>query len=291
MSDALAQFLMDSFASGKDALISMAKVGLFFLFLGLLVKRAALFTDMRRALAETGLNLQILFFNLIVMAPIIVICAQGLDWLFVTQGLSLIAPETWDKLPLPLVVFIGVFIGDFVGYWRHRFEHSRFLWPSHAVHHSDTEMTWLTLERFHPINRMTSFLIDATVLLFLGLPPAALIANVAARHYYGYLIHADLPWTYGILGRIFVSPAMHRWHHAADKAAFDTNYATVFSIFDQAFGTFRVPGPCNVPLGVTDDMAPTLAGQIGYAFSARAYRRPGAKPAPQAVDRAAPVTK
>lgn len=279
MSEALAQFLLDSWTSGIDAVVSMAKVGAFFLFLGLLVKRTALFTDMRRALAETGLNLQILFFNLIFVAPVIVVCAQAFHWVFVTQGLSLFPPGAWESVPLPLVIFIGIFVGDFVGYWRHRLEHSRFLWPSHAVHHSDTEMTWLTLERFHPINRMTSFLIDASVLLFLGLPPAALIANVVARHYYGYLIHADLPWTYGPLGRIFVSPAMHRWHHAADRAAFDTNYATVFSVFDQAFGTFRVPGPCNVPLGVTDDMAPTLAGQIGYAFSPRAYRRRGAKPA------------
>jgi hypothetical protein len=138
-------------------------------------------------------------------------------------------------------------------------------------------MTWLTLERFHPINRLTTFLIDSSALLLLGLPPAALIANMLVRHYYGYLIHADLPWTYGPLGRVFVSPAMHRWHHAADKAAFDTNYATVFSIFDQAFGTYRVPGPCTVPLGVTDDMAPTLAGQMSYAFSPRAYRRRKAK--------------
>ena len=281
MFDAIRLLLLETLASGLLAVESLAKTAAFFFFLGLLVKRTALFTDMRRAVAETGLNIRILLFNLIFVTPVIILGAQGLHWIFVTQGFTLVDPSFWNGMPLVLVIFIGIFVGDFVSYWRHRFEHSRFLWPSHAVHHSDTEMTWLTLQRFHPINRLTTFVIDSSALLILGLPPAAIMANVLVRHYYGYLIHADLPWTYGPLGRVFVSPAMHRWHHAADRAAFDTNYATVFSIFDQAFGTYRVPGPCTVPLGVTDDMAPTLAGQMAYAFSPRAYRRGKGTPKPK----------
>ncbi|CAN1492351.1 ERG3 Sterol desaturase [Paracoccaceae bacterium] len=273
MTDLVIQVLQDSWDSVVAAIREMLPVAAFFLFLGMLVKRSALFTDMRRAAAEAGLNLQILLFNLIVIGPLLVLSSQILIWAFVTKGWSLIDRELWHGLPALPVILFGIFLGDFVGYLRHRLEHTRPLWPSHAVHHSDTEMTWLTLERFHPINRITTHVIDTGVLLLCGLPAEAIVANNLVRHYYGYLIHADLPWTYGPLGRIFVSPAMHRWHHAADHAAFNTNYATVFSVFDQAFGTFRVPGLCTVPLGVTDRMAPTLAGQIGYAFSLRAYRR------------------
>lgn len=278
MQGTLYKLLHDSWTDGFQALQSLLPAAAFFLALGMLVKRSAVFADMRRAAAETGLNLQILVFNLIVVGPMIVILSQALVWIVYSQGISLIDSSVWIGVPALPVMLLGIFIGDFVGYWRHRLEHTRFLWPSHAVHHSDTEMTWLTLERFHPINRITTFVIDTSALLLLGLPAEAVIANNLVRHYYGFLIHADLPWTYGSLGKIFVSPAMHRWHHAADKAAFDTNYATVFSIFDRAFGTFRVPGPCNAPLGVTDRMAPTLTGQIGYAFTARAYRRRPAKP-------------
>jgi sterol desaturase/sphingolipid hydroxylase (fatty acid hydroxylase superfamily) len=164
-----------------------------------------------------------------------------------------------------------VFAGDFTGYWRHRFEHSRLLWPSHVVHHSDTEMTWLTLERFHPINRLTTLIIDNAVLLLLGFPPYALVANNLVRHYYGFLIHADVPWTYGRLGNIFVSPAMHRWHHAADEAAYNTNFATVFSLFDRWFGTFRVPGPCTAALGVREATGLGVVGQLLYPFRPFAY--------------------
>ena len=275
MPDLLSSFLHESMASVIEAIVPLAQAGLFFFYLGLLVKGRQLITDIRRALPQTGLNLQIILFNLVLISPLIVFGIQAMDWLFVDQGLQLVPGEVWAALPAPVVVVLGVVIGDFIGYWRHRLEHTRWLWPSHAVHHSDTEMTWLTLERFHPINRISTFLIDTGLMLALGLPPAAIIANNLVRHYYGFLIHADLPWTYGPLGRGFVSPAMHRWHHAADRAAFDTNYATVFSVFDQAFGTYRVPGPCTSPLGVTDRMAPTLMGQLGHALKPQSYRRRG----------------
>jgi sterol desaturase/sphingolipid hydroxylase (fatty acid hydroxylase superfamily) len=272
MLDALLAFAENSFAALREAVRSMLWPAVAFFLLGCIVKGKALFTDIARAAAQSSLNLQIGVFNVVFVAPLIALAATAMDTATASYGLQLVPGSVWAGLPAWLVLAAGVFIGDFVGYWRHRLEHTPLLWPSHAVHHSDTEMTWLTLERFHPINRVTTFVVDTMVLILLGLPIEAVVANNLVRHYYGYFIHADLPWTFGPLGLIFVSPAMHRWHHAADPAAFDTNYATVFSVFDRAFGTFRVPGPCTVPLGVTNDMAATLTGQLGYAFSKRAYR-------------------
>lgn len=273
MIDTISEFAFRSFDTLLHTARDLALPALFFLSIGLLVKGRALFTDMRRAAKESSLNVQLFVFNLLLIVPLITLLSQAMSEFVFHNQFYLVHPETWSGTQKWLAILIGVFIGDFVGYWRHRLEHTPLLWPSHAVHHSDTEMTWLALERFHPINRLTTFVIDGGVLLLLGFPPVVVLANNFVRHYYGYFIHADLPWTYGPLGRILVSPAMHRWHHAADVKFFNTNYATVFSVFDQAFGTFRVPGPCTSPLGVTDKMAPTLAGQISYAFTPRAYRR------------------
>lgn len=273
MQDQIAHFLAQSAFTLRATALHMFWPALFFLALGLAVKRGRFFADIRRALPETSLNIQILVFNLVFTVPLIVVASQAMAGAVARHGLYLVQPGSWSAVPMVVTIFLAIFIGDFVAYWRHRLEHTALLWPSHAVHHSDEHMTWLALERFHPINRVTTFAIDTGVLLAFGFPPEAVLANNLVRHYYGYLIHADLPWTYGPLGKIFVSPAMHRWHHAADMAAFDTNYATVFSVFDRAFGTFRVPGPCTVPLGVTDDMGKTLGAQLGYAFTPRAYRR------------------
>jgi len=92
------------------------------------------------------------------------------------------------------------------------------------------------------------------------------------RHYYGQFIHADLPWTYGPLKLLFVSPVMHRWHHARDVVGTGSNFATVFSVFDQVWGTYHAPGPCNVPLGVNDDMGQGTIRQLLYPFVAWADR-------------------
>ncbi|MDW4549375.1 sterol desaturase family protein [Defluviimonas sp. D31] len=255
------------------ALRDLLAPALFFFLLAMLLRGRAVFHDIRRVWPETRLNLELLAFNALVVVPLIGLVATFLATTIQSRGLVFFDPADWARLPTPLVIFIVIFIGDFVGYWRHRLEHSVLLWPSHAVHHSDTAMTWLTLERFHPINRVTTFVIDASVLILLGAPPFAIVANSLVRHYYGFLIHADLPWTYGRLGRIFVSPAMHRWHHAADAKALNTNYATVFSVFDQLFGTFRVPGPCTAPLGILDDLPATFGAQLGYAFRPNVYRK------------------
>jgi len=195
----------------------------------------------------------------------------GIAYIVDLGGLRILQPRHWDVLPSLAVAVAAVIAGDFVGYWRHRLEHTRVLWPSHAIHHSDTEISWLTLLRFHPINRFSTTLVDFGLLLILGFPEYALFVSVFVRHHYGFLIHADLPWTFGKLGYVFVSPVMHQWHHARDPAAYGSNFATVFSIFDRMFGTFRVPGPCQVPLGINEDMGKGVIGQLSHPFRFTSY--------------------
>lgn len=146
-------------------------------------------------------------------------------------------------------------------------------------------MTWLTLSRFHPLNRLTTMIVDVGFLALLGFPHWALVANVMLRHYYGEFIHADLPWTYGPFKRLFVSPVMHRWHHARDVTGAGSNFATVFSVFDLAFRTYYVPGLCNVPLGVTDDMGAGARGQLMYPFVAWARDFAGRSNSARQADR------
>ena len=47
----------------------------------------------------------------------------------------------------------------------------------------------------------------------------------------GALPHADVRWTYGQLGRIFIGPANHRIHHSA-TGRLDINLGTVFAVWD-----------------------------------------------------------
>jgi sterol desaturase/sphingolipid hydroxylase (fatty acid hydroxylase superfamily) len=264
------QLLIHAWDAVHKAAIAVLEPLPFFVLLALAVKRKRLLDDVRRALPESKMNLLIHLSDAIAVAPLLVLLTVWMGSIF--QAYALIPAPFWDGLHPVIVGAAAVFLGDFIGYWRHRFEHTPLLWPSHAVHHSDTQMTWLAIFRFHPFNRLTTAVIDSAFILAIGLPPYAVLVNSLVRHNYGAFIHADLPWTYGPFGKVFVSPVMYRWHHAIDRQAYNTNYATVFSLFDRAFGTYRVPGPCDKPLGVPESMGDGFIGQMAHPLRSSSYR-------------------
>ena len=244
------------------------------------LKRAV--DDGRAAAEEIRINAILSAVDQFTVGPLLAIMAAAGGVLFRRYGLQLDEPQLWTRIGWAPTLFATVFVGDFIGYWRHRLQHSALLWPAHAIHHSDRAMTWFTLERMHPIDRIGS-MGDTILLGALGFPPWALLANVAVRHYYGYLIHADVPWTLGKANLLFNSPAMHRWHHARDITCSGSNFATVFSVFDRLFGTYYQPGPCDVPLGVNEDMGRGVIGQ--YLYPLRVWL--GLEPTPAAAPKTA----
>jgi sterol desaturase/sphingolipid hydroxylase (fatty acid hydroxylase superfamily) len=71
--------------------------------------------------------------------------------------------------------------------------------------------------------------------------PARPIAPVLITIYVciGTLQHANLRWTFGPFGRVIVSPAYHRLHHAPDTQ--DTNLGVVLTVWDVLAGLARFP--------------------------------------------------
>ncbi|MGD9979996.1 MAG: sterol desaturase family protein [Hyphomonadaceae bacterium] len=239
---------------------------LFFAGIAFIVRGNDSFRIARNAAPQVRINLILFALDAAIVTPLLVMALTFIGALMQAAGLRLFSETQWSVFPMWAVGIFAVFAGDFIGYWRHRLEHLPFFWPAHAIHHSDTHLTWTTGVRFHPLNRVTTALIDTTFLALLGLPIWALMVNNLVRHFYGLFIHMDLPWTYGLLGRVLVSPAMHRWHHIRDADGMGVNFATVFSVFDQTFGTYHVPSPCNVPLGVRDPIGKGVIGQLVWPF-------------------------
>ncbi len=255
-----------------EAVTSFLLLAIVFGVLAIIIRRRRAIGDFQRALPQMALNFKLALFDAVCVIPSLALLGGVVFTAAKNLGVVVIAPNVWSAMPIWLVVFVSIVVGDFTGYWRHRLQHCPALWPGHAIHHSDTEMTWTTITRFHPFDRVSTYFVDNMVLLLLGVPVIGIIANSLVRHYYGAFIHANLSWSYGRIGRIFVSPNMHRWHHAKTSEAHNANYATVFAIWDQLFGTYYAPGPCHLPLGVEDRIAPHLIGQLTYPIKARAYR-------------------
>lgn len=241
-----------------DALLATARgqateiliVGAVFAVIGLALRRL----PSRQMLAETRINAIIFVLDLLFIAPLILVAIAALTPILKAGPLAFL----WTAAGPGVTALAALVIGDLVGYWRHRLQHSPLLWPAHAVHHSDRALSWFSLIRMHPIDRFGTAL-DTVALAALGFPAWALALNGLARHYYGYLIHADLPWTFGKFDIVLNSPAMHRWHHS--REVHGKNFATLFSVWDRAFGTYYAPGPCEGPLGVDADMGKGALGQ------------------------------
>ena len=82
------------------------------------------------------------------------------------------------------------------------------------------------------------------------------------------MTHANLPWTFGPLCNIVVSPASHRWHHTMDEEGQGKNFAGLFSFYDVLFGTYYLPSrrqPGNFGLG-DEAMTENFIGQMLYPF-------------------------
>ncbi len=268
MLDSLLAFAQHAWMTLADAILALIIPTVFFVALALIMKRGEAWAAAKRGAHEMRLNLGFYFLDAVFVFPVLGLVTIAIGVFMTNAGLIVLPESVWLAAGTYPTLFMAIFLGDFIAYWRHRLEHTRWLWPTHAIHHSDEEMNWLTLNRFHPVNRITTVIIDSTFLMAMGLPAWAVIANSLVRNYYGYFIHADLPWTYGKLGNVFVSPAMHQWHHAKDIKYAGTNFATVFAIFDRVFGTFALPGPCDVPLGISQDIGNTVPAQLAHPFKA-----------------------
>jgi sterol desaturase/sphingolipid hydroxylase (fatty acid hydroxylase superfamily) len=145
--------------------------------------------------------------------------------------------EHW---PLWLIVPITVVAMDGANWLAHYADHRLgFLWRFHALHHSQEELSVLTSFRAHPLMHTTGFILAAVPVV--ALMPTRAIAPVVITIYVcvGTLQHANLRWTFGPAGRVLVSPAYHRLHHARDTQ--QVNLGVVLTIWDALAGRARFP--------------------------------------------------
>jgi len=120
----------------------------------------------------------------------------------------------------------------------------RALWRFHELHHSQEDMSVLTVFRTHPLIHV-SYLVAA-------IPGIVLVANGALTTtvlvVYAAVVafaHSNTRLGFGPLGRIVVSPDYHRIHHQVDGPQ-DVNLGFALTIWDQLFRCAVFPNPDTV---------------------------------------------
>jgi sterol desaturase/sphingolipid hydroxylase (fatty acid hydroxylase superfamily) len=188
----------------------------------------------RRPVLARGHLLDVCYvvFYAVAVIPLIVLLGDGFS-----DVLAKLAP--WLVLPpLPGVprwcfVALAVLAIDALDWLTHLGNHRiTALWRLHAVHHSQEEVSILTTYRAHPLVHV-SFLLSAIPVLAVENNTATPAVVLTVYACLGALPHANVRWTYGPFGRIMISPAYHRIHHAA-TGRLDINLGTVFAIWDAA---------------------------------------------------------
>jgi len=201
------------------------------------------------------------------------IAAPVLAWAFAhrVQTLSLATPTAFALL------FVGQ---EFFYYWYHRAAHRvRWFWATHAVHHSPNELTLAAALRLGWTGKLTGSALFFAPLVWLGFPPTAVLATLAANLLYQFWLHA--PWMprLGPLEWVLNTPTHHKVHHASNPEYLDCNYGGALIVFDRLFGTFvalrdDVPPRYGLttPLASHNPVRIALHGWLALAQDLRAVR-------------------
>ena len=211
-------------------------------------------------------------------------------WVYrgLTQAVTAYAPwlqlELFSGMSPAMQIVVLIFAADFFGYWSHRLRHaSPFLWAFHSIHHSQKLLTPMSNYRFHFIDETVLRLCLFIPFTMLGTPITIWLWVDVFMAWVLLMQHSEWNWTYGPFGRVFVSPVFHRIHHSKDERLHNSNYAMLFSFWDDLFGTAERKAPAPAEHGIAGDPVPeTLWGQFLYPFReiARDIRRPASAAPP-----------
>ncbi|WP_024280969.1 sterol desaturase family protein [Xanthobacter sp. 126] len=145
--------------------------------------------------------------------------------------------------------WIALFLGVELSYYVHHFamHKVRWLWATHAVHHSATRLNLSAAVRLGWGGHLTGGFVFYLPLVLIGFPPLAVFGMLGASLVYQFFLHLAAPPHLGLLEWVLNTPRHHQVHHAANSAVLDRNFGGVLIIFDRVFGTFA-EAPKGEPL-------------------------------------------
>ncbi|GAB4010167.1 sterol desaturase family protein [Spirosoma migulaei] len=210
------------------------------------------FKPLRRVVRNIGFALPAFVTLRLALLPIPLLAARWahdhqvglLNWILPSTSIG-----TWVGGILGFLAF------DYAYYWWHYATHNvPLLWRFHTVHHTDLDMDVSTAVRFHVGELLLSIGFRVLLILVLGISFwSAILYEVffdtaAQFHHANWRLPRKVEQLINIL---FVTPRMHGIHHSIVRNEFNSNWGTLFSVWDRLHGTHRMDIPQDdVTLGV-----------------------------------------
>jgi sterol desaturase/sphingolipid hydroxylase (fatty acid hydroxylase superfamily) len=147
----------------------------------------------------------------------------------------------FDLEPKSVVYWTLLFLGvEFQYYWNHRLSHQiPWLWATHEVHHSVTEINVLTSLRVGATSVISGNFLFSLPLAWIGFSPISISIMFAFNLLYQSWLHTEFIGKLGMVDRLLNTPANHRVHHSRRSGDLDKNFGGILIIFDVMFGTYR----------------------------------------------------
>jgi len=219
--------------------LSLAAIGVF-----LVAERVR--PAQRRPLIARGHRQDLIFtfFNAIFVAPLVTALSLSFSQLARTSMPWIVLPKN-GAVPRWMATAAIFVLMDFCNWAAHLANHHfRVLWRFHELHHSQEDMSTLTVFRTHPLIHVSYLvaLVPAIVLLANGALTTTLLVIYGATVAFA---HSNTNLGFGPFERIFVSPNFHRIHHQLVGPQ-DVNLGFALTIWDQMFGRAIVPTEATI---------------------------------------------
>jgi len=178
-------------------------------------------------------------------------------------------------VPLWIKLIVGVMMLDFLAQWvaHYMLHRVKWMWKLHLVHHSDTMVDATTGTRHHPGDYLVREVFSLVTVLIFGIPLGVFVLYRILTIFFTYITHANIKIHQDLdkaMSYVFISPAMHKFHHHFERPWTDTNFGNIFSFWDRIFGTFVYEDTSKIRYGVDvlpDDKANDIAYQLKVPFN------------------------
>ncbi len=226
--------------------------------------------DIQQVRQSYRTNIGLFFFNSIVMT---LLCVPSLLFLAEQYSDKGALNSISNPVSKAVISFLAI---DLSLYLLHKASHNfDCLWMFHKIHHNDAYLNVSTAFRIHFLEILILNIMRAILIVILGIEKTFLLASESIIIFCTMLHHTNISFRgEQYLGRIFITPYLHRVHHSTQRNEHDSNYGAVLSIWDRLFGTLAELNPVKIGLKGHSPQDLLNLVKCGFTFTDKSSVRP-----------------
>ncbi len=174
------------------------------------------------------------------------------------------SPQFLDTVPFLFEIIFCIILFDLITWTLHILNHNvQFLRRWHSIHHSDLYLNTSSAIRFHFIELIVSTTIHIFLAQLIGFSAESIIIYRTMFMMSNLFQHSNLSLNSLIdqlIAPILVTPKFHHQHHSVVLSEQNSNYGSIFSVWDRIFKTYTVPR-LGIEYGVLKNQENLIFGQ------------------------------